>query len=227
MNRALTSSEKLLAEGSSILIALPWEAKAAAFAEAFRALGWSAEVAPPGSPLASDAKSSGFEVVIRADFAPRFDSAAAPEGDPENGGETVRIAVVARQPSRATAPIFSAIFDPSTPLFDIAAAALSLSRASRGRAMESCDPAPSRPVARAQSRVAAPPVAPASTAPPEPMGEEDAARVLSGFKMRDAERLIITAAIKECGSAPKAARRLGLSPSTLYRKMEGWAAPSA
>ena len=41
------------------------------------------------------------------------------------------------------------------------------------------------------------------------------------------ERDVIESALSACnGSIPQAARVLGVSPSTLYRKRETWAAPS-
>jgi DNA-binding NtrC family response regulator len=41
--------------------------------------------------------------------------------------------------------------------------------------------------------------------------------------LADVERELIEATIVHCdGSIPRAARMLELSPSTLYRKLEGW-----
>ncbi len=63
----------------------------------------------------------------------------------------------------------------------------------------------------------------ASPAPAPENGAEGAAEALLGLPFAEIERLVISAAIRRWGSAPKAARALGLSPSTLYRKQEGWA----
>ncbi len=44
-----------------------------------------------------------------------------------------------------------------------------------------------------------------------------------GMSLAEVERLVIEATIRACGgSLPKAARVLGVSPSTLYRKRAGW-----
>ena len=51
-----------------------------------------------------------------------------------------------------------------------------------------------------------------------------AADAFVGMSLAEAERLVIEATIRACGgSLPKAARVLGVSPSTLYRKRAGWA----
>ena len=45
-----------------------------------------------------------------------------------------------------------------------------------------------------------------------------------GKPLAEVERLVIEATLARFnGSVPKAARVLDLSPSTLYRKIEGWA----
>ncbi len=50
-----------------------------------------------------------------------------------------------------------------------------------------------------------------------------AADALVGMSLAEVERLVIEATIRACGgSLPKAARVLGDSPSTLYRKRAGW-----
>lgn len=49
-----------------------------------------------------------------------------------------------------------------------------------------------------------------------------AAEILCRLPMVEIERLIIDAAIEKFGSAPKAARSLRVSPSTIYRKKESW-----
>jgi DNA-binding NtrC family response regulator len=47
-----------------------------------------------------------------------------------------------------------------------------------------------------------------------------------GIPLAKVERLVIEANIRSCdGSLPKAARVLGVSPSTLYRKRAGWIDP--
>ncbi|MEI6097297.1 MAG: sigma-54 dependent transcriptional regulator [Alphaproteobacteria bacterium] len=47
---------------------------------------------------------------------------------------------------------------------------------------------------------------------------------LLGRPLAEVERLIVTATLARCGgSVPKAAHSLDLSPSTLYRKLQGWA----
>jgi transcriptional regulator with GAF, ATPase, and Fis domain len=50
-----------------------------------------------------------------------------------------------------------------------------------------------------------------------------AADAFVGMPLAEVERLVIEATIRACGgSLPKAARVLGVSPSTLYRKRAGW-----
>ena len=50
-----------------------------------------------------------------------------------------------------------------------------------------------------------------------------AVNALVGMPLAKVERLVIEANIRTCGgSLPKAARVLGVSPSTLYRKRAGW-----
>ena len=51
---------------------------------------------------------------------------------------------------------------------------------------------------------------------------ENAAAVLCRLPMAEIERLIICAAIERFGSAPKAAKSLRVSPSTIYRKKDNW-----
>ena len=59
----------------------------------------------------------------------------------------------------------------------------------------------------------------ATLPPPEPSRLAD----LVGRPLAEVERLLIEATLARCnGSVPKAARMLDLSPSTLYRKIEGW-----
>ncbi|MEM7267646.1 MAG: sigma-54 dependent transcriptional regulator [Pseudomonadota bacterium] len=50
----------------------------------------------------------------------------------------------------------------------------------------------------------------------------DAAARLCRLPLVEIERLVIDAAIETFGSAPKAARSLRVSPSTIYRKKESW-----
>ena len=50
-------------------------------------------------------------------------------------------------------------------------------------------------------------------------------RVLDGLTLDEIERIAIECAVeREKGSLPAAARSLGVSPSTLYRKRERWSA---
>ena len=50
-----------------------------------------------------------------------------------------------------------------------------------------------------------------------------AADAFVGMSLAEIERVVIEATIRACGgSLPKAARVLGVSPSTLYRKRAGW-----
>lgn len=51
---------------------------------------------------------------------------------------------------------------------------------------------------------------------------QTAAVILCRLPMDEIERLIIDAAIAKFGSAPKAAKSLRVSPSTIYRKKESW-----
>lgn len=60
------------------------------------------------------------------------------------------------------------------------------------------------------------------SAPAPETGREAAASALLGLSWEAIERLVIGAAIRSYGSAPKAARSLGLSPSTIYRKQISW-----
>ncbi|MEX2520857.1 MAG: sigma-54 dependent transcriptional regulator [Paracoccaceae bacterium] len=60
------------------------------------------------------------------------------------------------------------------------------------------------------------------TAPAREGGREAAAAALLGQPLAAIERLVIAAAIQRYGSAPKAARSLGVSPSTIYRKQLAW-----
>jgi two-component system, repressor protein LuxO len=73
-------------------------------------------------------------------------------------------------------------------------------------------------------RAAAAPAEPApapSLAPPESPGLD----TLVGLTLAEAERRLVEATLaRHGGSIPKAARVLDVSPSTLYRKIEGWKA---
>jgi len=67
--------------------------------------------------------------------------------------------------------------------------------------------------------------APGPAAPGAGAGDElaTAADAFVGRPLAEVERLVIEATIRACGgSLPKAARVLGVSPSTLYRKRAGW-----
>jgi DNA-binding NtrC family response regulator len=69
----------------------------------------------------------------------------------------------------------------------------------------------------------APVPGPALTDLPSRLGTDAAVRSLVGLPLAEIERLVIEATIDaEAGSLPRAARRLGLAPSTLYRKRQGW-----
>lgn len=62
---------------------------------------------------------------------------------------------------------------------------------------------------------------------PAPLTDDEAlARALTGLTLDQIERIAIEAAIAAHGSLPAAARALGVSPSTLYRKRERWAVPA-
>jgi len=65
---------------------------------------------------------------------------------------------------------------------------------------------------------------PAQDAPlPQAASPPDLAQILAGRTLADIERLVVEAAItRHGGSLPRAARELGVAPSTLYRKREGW-----
>ncbi len=70
---------------------------------------------------------------------------------------------------------------------------------------------------------------PSQQAPATPLRdpEEPALEGLLGRPLAEVERIIVTATLaRYSGSVPKAARVLDLSPSTLYRKLEGWGKPS-
>jgi DNA-binding NtrC family response regulator len=60
---------------------------------------------------------------------------------------------------------------------------------------------------------------------PQPAPESPTADSLVGLTLAEAERRLIEATVaRHGGSIPKAARVLDVSPSTLYRKIEGWKA---
>ena len=74
-----------------------------------------------------------------------------------------------------------------------------------------------------------PPVAPlpAPRSVPGPT-TRDRVALLVGTPMADVERELIEATIAHCdGSIPRAAKMLALSPSTIYRKLEGWSGGAA
>ena len=73
----------------------------------------------------------------------------------------------------------------------------------------------------------APPVRGASIATLAPVPPSPRSRIapLVGLSLAEVERELIEATIADCdGSIPRAARVLELSPSTVYRKLEGWGA---
>ena len=75
-------------------------------------------------------------------------------------------------------------------------------------------------VAAAPSSVPSPSPAPA---PGETGPQAAAIQALRGLTLAEIERAVIEAAIAaEDGSLPRAAKALGLAPSTLYRKRQGW-----
>jgi DNA-binding NtrC family response regulator len=66
-------------------------------------------------------------------------------------------------------------------------------------------------------------IATVSTLPPPQAPPRSRIEPLVGMPLADVERELIEATIVHCdGSIPRAARMLELSPSTLYRKLEGW-----
>lgn len=76
------------------------------------------------------------------------------------------------------------------------------------------------PAASAEHSVAAPATAPAA-APPAP--SNGIAEAIRGLTLEALERLAIELAVDDCdGNLSAAAKRLGVSPSTLYRKRERW-----
>ena len=73
--------------------------------------------------------------------------------------------------------------------------------------------------------VSAPSLAPSAGLPPraDVAPQEAAIQALRGLTLAEIERAVIEAAIAaEDGSLPRAAKVLGLAPSTLYRKRQGW-----
>jgi two-component system repressor protein LuxO len=59
------------------------------------------------------------------------------------------------------------------------------------------------------------------------VGGADPVEALVGQSLADVERKFVEATISACdGSIPRAAAMLGVSPSTIYRKREAWAAMS-
>ncbi len=60
----------------------------------------------------------------------------------------------------------------------------------------------------------------------QPPASDQALAGLIGKPLAEIERMVIEATLlRHGGSVPRAARMLDLSPSTLYRKLEGWAKP--
>jgi len=75
------------------------------------------------------------------------------------------------------------------------------------------------------------PVAPATVSPSAVQTENDSAQsgywVPNGLSLQEIERAVIETTITRCdGNIPQAARLLGVSPSTLYRKRQSWAQTS-
>lgn len=88
------------------------------------------------------------------------------------------------------------------------------------------DPAALAPPAEAAAAVAEP--TPADAAASGAISRADAVAALVGDPLAETERAVIEATIAHCGgSLPKAARVLGVSASTLYRKCAAWAAASS
>jgi len=65
-------------------------------------------------------------------------------------------------------------------------------------------------------------------APGRPVTPDEAVDALAGLTLAEVERRLIerTIALHE-GSVPAAARQLGVSPSTIYRKLESWGRPAS
>ncbi|WP_323042582.1 sigma-54 dependent transcriptional regulator [Gemmobacter sp.] len=73
----------------------------------------------------------------------------------------------------------------------------------------------------------APPPMPLAQAEPDIAPPDEITALLAGRTLAQIERLAVEAAIdRHGGSLPRAARELGVAPSTLYRKREGWLAGS-
>ncbi len=76
---------------------------------------------------------------------------------------------------------------------------------------------------RALDRAPAPPEPMAGPAPAPTLTPQEAIAALRGLTLAQIERAVIEAAIlAEGGSLPRAAKALGVAPSTLYRKREAW-----
>ena len=82
--------------------------------------------------------------------------------------------------------------------------------------------APAHPAAAPTAHTSAPVPHHAPQPAPAALTLEDAAERLCRLPLADIERLVIDAAIRDSGSAPKAAKSLRVSPSTIYRKLESW-----
>ncbi|MGC8203573.1 sigma-54-dependent transcriptional regulator [Aliiroseovarius sp. PTFE2010] len=66
-----------------------------------------------------------------------------------------------------------------------------------------------------------------TVSPPPSISKEDAIDALVGKTLSDVERQLIEKTIEaEGGAVSLAAKRLGVSPSTLYRKLEAWGLPT-
>ncbi len=70
-----------------------------------------------------------------------------------------------------------------------------------------------------------PALTPRGDAPPPP-SRDAAVAALAGLPLALVERLVIEETIRQSGSITRAARLLDVAPSTIYRKIEGWAESS-
>ncbi len=82
-----------------------------------------------------------------------------------------------------------------------------------------------QPVRRGDPTAMGAPARPMATAAAAPVGAGMARSIAIGRTLREIEKDAIEATVEACnGSIPKAARILGVSPSTIYRKKESWIA---
>lgn len=78
------------------------------------------------------------------------------------------------------------------------------------------------PLSAAPMADAKPSAGGATAAAPAEISAEAAAERLCRLPLAEVERLVILAALREAGGAPRAAKSLGVSPSTIYRKLDSW-----